>query len=284
MVISEKITSKNIGNPVFLISLGVLILNDWFLKAIFHNTITGKLSDFAGLIALPFFLSLFFIKQKKAIHILVGVLFIFWKSTWSQSLINICNQIGLPVYRTVDYSDLIALPCIFISYLLLKNKRDLKLRPFLSKTVIICSSIAFIATSMPPRENRKYVDINKEYVFNFSKRELVSRLNMVQLYEIQKLNKQHNEIDFNSELNIFHYQNSRDTLALILDNNMISNQDTIKFKTSFIDIEIVGNKDTSALKLVNLYHIVTLRSKKNYRKIAIQQFEKRIINGIRKYR
>lgn len=64
-MISEKITSKNIGNPVFLISLGVLILNDWFLKAFFYNSITGKLSDFAGLIALPFFLSLFFIKQKK---------------------------------------------------------------------------------------------------------------------------------------------------------------------------------------------------------------------------
>lgn len=137
---------------------------------------------------------------------------------------------------------------------------------------------------MPPRENRKYIDINKEYVFNFSKGELVSRLNMVQLYEIQKLNKQHSEIDFNSELNIFHYQNSKDTLALILDNKMVSNQDTIKFKTSFVDIEIVGNKDTSALKLLNLYHIVTLRSKKNYRKIAIKQFEKRIINGIRKYR
>ncbi|MCX2762166.1 hypothetical protein [Aquimarina muelleri] len=284
MITSKKIISQNIGNPIFLISLGVLILNDWFLKAFFHNTITGKLSDFAGLIAFPFFLSLFFIEQKKTIHILIGILFVFWKSTWSQPLINICNQIGLPLYRTVDYTDLIALPSIFISYSLLKNKRHLKLRPFLSKTVIICSSIAFIATSMPPRENRKYVDINKEYVFNFSKTELVSRLNMIQLYEIQKLNKRHGKINFNSETNIFHYQNNQDTLSLILDNKMVSHQDTIKFKTSFVDIEIVGNKDTSALKLLNLYQIVTLRSKKNYRKIALKQFEKRIINGIRKYR
>ncbi|MBQ0740775.1 hypothetical protein J9332_41515, partial [Aquimarina celericrescens] len=72
MITSKKIISQNIGNPIFLISLGGLILNDWFLKAFFHNTITGKLSDFAGLIAFPFFLSLFFIEQKKTIHILIG--------------------------------------------------------------------------------------------------------------------------------------------------------------------------------------------------------------------
>ncbi|MCY7387503.1 MAG: hypothetical protein LH481_05460 [Burkholderiales bacterium] len=33
----------------FVISLAVLILNDWWLKSAFPGTLTGKLSDFAGI-------------------------------------------------------------------------------------------------------------------------------------------------------------------------------------------------------------------------------------------
>ena len=43
-----------LGNPFFLGSLGLLILNDQFLKSHFGNAITGKLSDFAGLFVVGF--------------------------------------------------------------------------------------------------------------------------------------------------------------------------------------------------------------------------------------
>ena len=39
--------------PVVAGSLGLLIVNDHVLKAAFHNTLTGKLSDFAGLVFFP---------------------------------------------------------------------------------------------------------------------------------------------------------------------------------------------------------------------------------------
>ena len=38
-----------LGDPRFLIALTVLLVNDHWAKAAFHNSVTGKLSDFAGL-------------------------------------------------------------------------------------------------------------------------------------------------------------------------------------------------------------------------------------------
>jgi hypothetical protein len=39
--------------PVALVSLGVLLINDWFLKRMLHDPLTGKISDIAGLILVP---------------------------------------------------------------------------------------------------------------------------------------------------------------------------------------------------------------------------------------
>ena len=43
-------------HPVALLSIAVLIVNDHFLKAAYSNWITGKLSDFAGLVFFPLLL------------------------------------------------------------------------------------------------------------------------------------------------------------------------------------------------------------------------------------
>ena len=42
-------------SPGFVVGLSLLLLNDLFLKARFHNPLTGKLSDFAGLFVFPLF-------------------------------------------------------------------------------------------------------------------------------------------------------------------------------------------------------------------------------------
>ncbi len=65
---------RNLGHPVFLLSVLLLLLNDWLLKPLFHNDLTGKLSDLAGLFAFPFFLSAFFPAHKRTIQL---------PSTWS---------------------------------------------------------------------------------------------------------------------------------------------------------------------------------------------------------
>jgi hypothetical protein len=43
-------------HPVILLAIGLLILNDQLLKALWPGTLTGKLSDFAGLVFFPVFL------------------------------------------------------------------------------------------------------------------------------------------------------------------------------------------------------------------------------------
>lgn len=44
-------------SPGFLLCLCLLLLNDFILKSEFHNALTGKLSDFAGLFIFPLFFS-----------------------------------------------------------------------------------------------------------------------------------------------------------------------------------------------------------------------------------
>lgn len=271
---------NKIGNPLFVFSVFVLVLNDWCLKILFHNNLTGKLSDFAGLFAFPFLLSLVFTNNKRAVHILSGLLFIFWNTEISQPLISYLRSYGLPVNRTIDITDNIALVSIFISYLSHKYSFGyLKLKPLFRVFLICISCIAFMATTLPPRQNRKFVDINKEYEFSISKRELVSRLNTIQLNEIKNLK----HMDFDSKKNVFHYYNSVDTLALILDFDKISDKDTIMLKTSFSEILISGDELNSKLRLISIYKVVPVFKEKDYKMKAIKQFEKHIVKQIRKY-
>ncbi|HEY1815948.1 MAG TPA: hypothetical protein VGG74_26550 [Kofleriaceae bacterium] len=44
-------------HPVALAAVGVLVVNDWLLKPRFHDALTGKLSDLAGLAFAPVLLS-----------------------------------------------------------------------------------------------------------------------------------------------------------------------------------------------------------------------------------
>ncbi|MNF06267.1 hypothetical protein D3C80_2061840 [compost metagenome] len=46
-----------------------------------------------------------------------------------------------------------------------------------------------MATSQVPITTKKDIDINKSYSFDFSKRELVARLNMVQIKQVERMNK-----------------------------------------------------------------------------------------------
>ena len=47
--------STRLLHPAFLIGLGLLIANDWLFKPMFHNALTGKLSDVAGIFAFAYF-------------------------------------------------------------------------------------------------------------------------------------------------------------------------------------------------------------------------------------
>jgi hypothetical protein len=49
--------AREFFSPLPLLAVGVLVLNDHVLKALLHNALTGKLSDFAGCFFLPLFTS-----------------------------------------------------------------------------------------------------------------------------------------------------------------------------------------------------------------------------------
>jgi hypothetical protein len=57
-----------LGSPVFITAVLLLIANDWYFKQTFHNGLTGKLSDFAGLFAFPFLLSALFPRKIKLVY------------------------------------------------------------------------------------------------------------------------------------------------------------------------------------------------------------------------
>ena len=272
---------EKIGHPIFLLSIVLLIVNDWYLKMEFHNTLTGKLSDFSGLFAFSFLLGLIFSKHKKAVHFLVAILFITWNSQIVQPLIDYFNGYGVPIGRTIDPTDNIALISIIASFKCLTHNYRFKLRPISQYSILIIACLAFIATSMPPKKRQKFVDINKEYHFEFSKRQLISKLNMMQIDEIRKLDDGQGIIDFDPETNIFHYTNRNDTLAILLDYKTIADSDTIPLKTSYAEILIFGDETKSSLKLISVSKIVPLLSDNKYRNKAVKHFEKRVINKIK---
>ena len=107
----QKTKASLLLHPFFLGCLAILLLNDFYLKYGFPGFLTGKLSDFAGLIVLPVYCrALFPSLSKKFILIGTALFFVWWKSPASQPLINVINQyLPWTVQRVVDYSDLIAL-------------------------------------------------------------------------------------------------------------------------------------------------------------------------------
>ena len=98
-------------HPVFIISLILLFLNDFYWKYEYGNWLTGKLSDVAGLIIFPIFLSELFRKFSRfTIIIFAAFFFAWWKSPLSQFVIDFFNQsLQVAIHRTVDYTDLFAM-------------------------------------------------------------------------------------------------------------------------------------------------------------------------------
>jgi hypothetical protein len=131
----------------FLLSLGLLLLNDFFLKQLYGNWFTGKLSDFAGLFAFTFFFITLCPRHRQKIIILVSVVFVYWKSELSQPLIDLLHGLGIHLDRTLDLTDLIALPMIFLASFICKKISPRQSSRMLSAVLIFVSCFAFMATS-----------------------------------------------------------------------------------------------------------------------------------------
>lgn len=144
---------KFLSNPVFLIGLAILAINDHFLKYEYGNWITGKLSDFAGILILPFFLKFLFGGSKRGVIAATVVLFTWWKSPLSQPAIDFYNSFSpIGTDRVVDYTDLIAFAILPMTWYAMKHIDQLAFTPRIQRSwasllVFPLATLVFVATS-----------------------------------------------------------------------------------------------------------------------------------------
>lgn len=169
-------------DPAFLAALALLILNDSYLKFAFGGMVTGKLSDFAGLFAFPFLWSVIFFDHRRLVHALTLFIFIFWKLPISTPAIGWINAIlGTTMARVVDYTDLVALISVPVSFWYI-NRRFKQLSGSSTNyavAVAICviSLVAFVATSFLQFSGKLNVRVGESYWVPVQKQELLeSRL------------------------------------------------------------------------------------------------------------
>ncbi len=176
----SKLPFYVLSSPFFLLCLVILLANDFYLKCEFHNFITGKLSDFVGLFIFPIFISVFLPKRIEIVFILTGIFFIFWKSELSEDFIlMLCNITNLSFHRTIDYTDLMALSILPLSYYYLKNllQRNYELKKGYSFALSFICLFSFYATSVAHKEISINLKSNKTYQLPLSKKQLFKMLN-----------------------------------------------------------------------------------------------------------
>lgn len=138
----------------FIVCLGLLILNDFYLKTTYHNILTGKLSDLCGLFVFPIFWSVLLPKYRSAIFTTTAVFFVYWKTSYSQPFIDFFSEVFFPIERTVDLTDLLALPILAAAWFSMDSDQQKpvllvwqkRINPYLIGAIAI---FAFYSTSKP---------------------------------------------------------------------------------------------------------------------------------------
>lgn len=141
-------------NYIFILCVIILFFNDHFFKHTFANWLTGKLSDMAGIIILPLILTYVFPKIKTHSVWISALLFLFWKSSYSESIIRFYNRFALiPITRVVDYSDVSVIVFLPAVYYLIKNINSvefLKINKIHPAFFLFPAAFVLMATSPPP--------------------------------------------------------------------------------------------------------------------------------------
>ena len=157
-------------NWPFVIGLLLLLINDHFLKDIFGNWFTGKLSDFAGVMILPLFQAFLFSWKPWQVVMSTVVFFVFWKSSLSGIFIDFYNTLSpISISRVVDYSDLLAFAVLPLSYAVLQNPDGYLFRisqvghqKWAGMVLFFICTLAFVATSQedefPPEVEALFVN------------------------------------------------------------------------------------------------------------------------------
>lgn len=260
-----------IYRKLFLISVVLLLLNDFYLKYHFHNYLTGKLSDFVGLFAFPYFVSLLFKSKIKPIYILTGVLFLFWKSNLSQFIFDYFNGIGIGINRVVDYSDFMALLVLPLSYRYRKQNsigiEKIKLLP--KPLIITVCSFAFIATTLAGEIVELNLKSNYEYPMRIQKDSLDLKMFKTAIFQWSDTDKYRTNL-------MLPDKNASIQISLFLDE---IGKDSVNVKLDSIKFSFVHSSGFfSGVKKKNLDYIKSLKLE-DFEQLFIEQK----INELNKY-
>jgi hypothetical protein len=216
---------------VFIAGLIILAINDHYLKSYYPSMITGKLSDFVGLFIFPIFLSVILPIRTTTNYFLAAFIFTVWNSPVVEELIHFGKSIGIPLQRTVDPTDLLALIVLPISYLYLKKiqKEENRKKQF-GIPLLTVSFIVLTSTTLAPNFG---ADLNKKYKINATKSDLIR--------EIETMN-----LELTSD-----FQNEKDTTYII--RNLIVDGDTVIRHANF------------TIKEIDKYSILTIKQIATYR-------------------
>jgi len=283
---------KILTTSLFLSGLLLLLLNDFVFKELYGNWLTGKLSDFAGLFIFPLFWTVLIPKHKTKIFWLTGLLFVYWKSPFSQIFLNAWNDLGLlTISRIVDYSDLIALSMLPIAYFIETNKenfRAIRINPVIP---LIIAAFSFLATSYSTD-----IEIEANYSFNFSKDTLSKRL--YYLPAVQNPYRRYQErylIDTSGQHRM--HKHNHDKMSanndpiekFIADTMTIFIYEDFCFEGYSATIILSGDAQGSAIKLTGFHHgcardgkfIIPIKRQDDL-EILSESFNEKVIEELRK--
>jgi hypothetical protein len=112
-----------LASPVFVLALVMLILNDHVLKQAWPGLVTGKLSDFAGLVVAPLLLAvpLAALGVRRSVPVaiaLTGMGFVLAKTSVAGAAATsaVWSLTGVPTLIRADVTDLVALPALGLTW------------------------------------------------------------------------------------------------------------------------------------------------------------------------
>jgi hypothetical protein len=155
----------SLPSPAFIASVALLAANDFALKSLFHNALTGKLSDFAGLFALTLFVATLWPRHRRRAAFAIATAFTVWKTSYAEPVIEALNAVAPFTFgRTVDLTDLIAVPMIPLAAWAAPRLKPWPLPRVLQSVLAALAPLVFTATSLPQYHVRSTLDVSSAAV------------------------------------------------------------------------------------------------------------------------
>jgi hypothetical protein len=263
-------------NSVFIVCVLTLLVNDHYLKYEFSNWLTGKLSDMAGIIIFPLLLAFIFPKLKQYSTLVSAILFAFWKSPFSQTLIDLYNQISfIQTSRVIDLTDLYVLSLLPIPHFIINRIETLnfiKIQKVNTLLVLLPTFMALMATTLPPnpyytRTGGNLACYKCSFTVNYNQFEIVEKLKNLNIVFDSIAPIDSLELERNPSL-------KKENVHIYRLNQLIIDKDTLRYldftmrtiKVGKTRIYFNGMQVPDSISTMNL----DIKLRKNYKKLLFK--------------